>query len=71
MDGCGARRSRTATFVAGLSGRYVKKSKSCVTHWLMARNGTIDAGFSDLRRRPNHRHWQFACGRGPRCLARK
>jgi hypothetical protein len=71
MDGCGARRSRTATFATGLSGRHVEKAKACVTHWLMARNGTTDADFPVVRRRPNRRHWQLARGMGPRCLARK
>jgi hypothetical protein len=60
MDGCGARRSTTATCDRVEVNNGGEKNGRCMhrdatTHSIMVRNGTTDAGFLNVRR-PNRSH---------------
>jgi hypothetical protein len=72
MDGCGARRSRTATCDRGGSqqGRKKREVHAMATHRIMARSGTTDAGFLNVRR-PIRGHRQGGHEWEVKCLARK
>ena len=72
MDGCGARRSRTATCDRGEVNKGEKKLGRArdATHRIMVGSGTTDASFLNVRR-PNRGRRQGGHEWEVKCLARK